>query len=368
MAVWMIYGSNGYTGELIAREARQRGMEPILAGRNRQAIAKLGQELGCATRVFGLNDPAAIRQQLAGVSLVLLCAGPFSATSQPMLAACMQTKTHYLDITGEIDVFEAIFRQAPTLVQSEIVAIPGVGFDIVPTDCLAALLKREMPDATSLRLVFAMRHGQVSRGTMLTSIEGIGAATKIRKDGQIVEVTAAGPVILPFGDQPAPALPISWGDVSTAFYSTGIPNIATYIGTPGSVKQLQQYAGMRRLLGLGPVRALLKSFIGRTMTGPTAAQRAADETLVWGEVSNDAGRRVAMRLHTPEGYTFTIDSAVTAVSRVLEGTLAPGAYTPSLAFGPEFVLGLQGVRGPESARGNGATEGDGGAQKGIISQ
>ncbi|MFI5273132.1 MAG: saccharopine dehydrogenase family protein [Ktedonobacterales bacterium] len=345
MAEWMLYGANGYTGALIAREATKRGMPPVLAGRNAQVVNQLGKELGCATRSFSLTDPEAIVQHLHGVRLVLLCAGPFSATSQPMLEACKRAATHYLDITGEIPVLESLFRQAPSLAQAGIVALPGVGFDVVPTDCLAAMLKRELPDATSLRLVFASEQGLVSRGTMLTSLESVGEPTKMRKDGKIIDVAGVS-VMLPFGDRPAPALRLSWGDVSTAYYSTGIPTIETFIGTPALVKRLQQITRWERVLAWGPMRSVAKGFYGRTLTGPTEAQRAQDDTIVWGEVSNRAGRKVAMKLRTPAAYSLTVDAAVTAVARMLDGNLEPGAYTPSLAFGPEFVLGLRGVEGP----------------------
>jgi short subunit dehydrogenase-like uncharacterized protein len=345
MADWMLYGANGYSGELIAREAKKRGMAPILAGRNAQAINKLGKELDCATRIFDLTDPATAEQNLTGAQLVLLCAGPFSATSKTMLEACKRTTTHYLDITGEISVLEAIFSQAPTLRQAGVVAVPGVGFDVVPTDCLAALLKQELPDATCLRLVFASKKSFISRGTMLTVIEGVGEPTKMRKDGQIVDANSK-VVSLPFDNRPAPALPISWGDVSAAYYSTGIPTIETYVGTPAAIKQFQQLARLRGLLSWGPARALAKGYYGRALKGPNEAQRAGDETTVWGEVSNAAGRKVALKLRTPAAYGLTVDSAVTAVARLLESDLTPGAYTPSLAFGPEFVLSLNGVEGP----------------------
>jgi short subunit dehydrogenase-like uncharacterized protein len=345
MAEWMLYGANGYSGELIAREAKKRGMAPILAGRNAQAINRLGRALDCATRIFDLLDAATAGQNLTGVRLVLLCAGPFSATSQTMLEACKRTATHYLVIAGEISVLGSIFSQAPTLRQAGVAAVPGVGFDVVPTDCLAALLKRELPDATRLRLVFASKKCFVSRGTMLTVIEGAGEPTKMRKDGQIVDADSS-LASLPFDDRPAPALPITRGDVSAAYYSTGIPNIEMYIGTPAAIKQFQQLARLRGLLSWGPMRALAKGYYGHSLKGPNEAQRAGDGTTVWGEARNAAGRKVALKLRTPAAYSLTVDAAVTAVARLLESDLAPGDYTPSLAFRPEFVLGLHGVEGP----------------------
>lgn len=345
MAEWLLYGANGYTGELIAREARKRGLAPILAGRNAHAINALGRELGCATRIFALTDPAAIERELAGVRLVLLCAGPFAYTSQAVLDACKRTRVHYLDITGEIAVLEAIFHQASELQQAGVVAVPGVGFDVAPTDCLAVLLKRELPDATHLRLLFASRKGHVSRGTMLTAIEGIAEPTKMRKDGQIIAVDPL-VVSLPFGDRPAPALRLSWGDVSSAYYSTGIPTIETYVGDPALIKQISRIERLRRVLSWGPIRAAVRGYYSRALTGPSAAQRAEDETLIWGEVSNDSGRKVALKLRTPAAYSLTVDSAVVAVSHLLESDLPPGVYTPTQAFGSDYVLSLRGVEGP----------------------
>lgn len=103
---WIIYGANGYTGELIAREAVRQGLKPTLAGRNKAKVEALAQELGLDYKAFGLDNVDAVSQQLQGFKLVMHCAGPFSATSKPMMEACIKAGTHYLDITGEISVFE----------------------------------------------------------------------------------------------------------------------------------------------------------------------------------------------------------------------------------------------------------------------
>jgi len=348
MAGWMIYGANGYMGELIAREAKARGLQPILAGRNARALSRLGQELACETRSFALTDPATIVQHLRGMAAVLHCAGPFSATGQPMLDGCLRAGTHYLDINEEISVCEAIFRRREELAQARIVAVPGVGCTVVPTDCLAGLLKRELPDAVHLRLAFASRYGRTSRGTIKTVIELIAQGCKMRQDGQIVEV-APKVAQIPFEDQMRPAIRVPWADVSTGYYSTAIPTIETYLGGAAAVKQLQQLYRLRHLMSTGPVPAVLKGVVTRTSPGPTQSERERDESLVWGEATNAAGQQVALRLRTPQVFNLTRDAAVTAVVTLLARDLSPGAYTPSLAFGPEFVLRLQGVVGPTKA-------------------
>jgi short subunit dehydrogenase-like uncharacterized protein len=344
---WMIYGANGYTGRLAAREARARSLTPILAGRRAAEIEPLARDLGFESRIFDLADPSVVVQHLQGTAAVLHCAGPFSATSKPMLAGCVRAGTHYLDITGEIAVFEDVHSRRDEFARAGIVAIPGVGFDVVPTDCLAAMLKRELPSATHLKLAFKSRHGKLSPGTSKTMVEGLPGGGRIRKDGRIVNVPAAYKIeTIPFTrDLSATAVTIPWGDVSTAFYSTGISNIEVFLGASDEqIKQMKVPGVVRWLLGLRPVQALVKAQIGRRVKGPTDEQRAGDETYVYGEAWNDAGQKAALRLRTREGYTLTAESGVTATLKVMTGNLAPGAYTPSMAFGADYVLELEGTR------------------------
>jgi len=342
---WMIYGANGYTGRLAARVAKDRTFTPILAGRRAEQVEPLARELGFESRIFDLADPEVIAAHLEGVAAVLHCAGPFSATSRPMLAGCLRAGTHYLDIAGEIAVFEDIHSRSEECRHAGIVAIPGVGFDVVPTDCLAAMLKRELPSATHLKLAFKSRHGRLSPGTAKTMVEGLPGGGRVRRDGRIVKVPAAYKIeTIPFTEGvSATAVTIPWGDVSTAFYSTGIPNIEVFLGASDQqIKRMNMPGFVRWAIGLKPVQAIIKAQIARRVTGPSDDQRARDETYLYGEVRDDAGSKVGLRLRTREGYTLTAESSVTASMKVLTGRLAPGAYTPSMAFGADYVLELEG--------------------------
>ena len=162
----LIYGATGYTGRLIAKAASDKGARPILAGRNLDKVKRVAEPLGLSARTFDLGDPARIDAAVKDVSVVLCAAGPFSATSRPVADACLRNRVHYLDITGEIDVFEALAARDAEAQARGVVLLPGVGFDVVPSDCLAAHLKRRLPDANDLRtLSFARRkhvswHGQ----------------------------------------------------------------------------------------------------------------------------------------------------------------------------------------------------------------
>ncbi len=343
---WMIYGANGYTGAIAAERAKALGQEPILAGRNAQAITQLGQKLGLATRTFSLSDRAQTVAALRDVSAVLHCAGPFSATAMPMLEACIEAKTHYLDITGEVSVFEEIYAAHDRLVRAGISAIPGVGFDVVPTDCLAAMLKARLPEADSLRLAWKSSHAKLSPGTAKTMIESLPGGAVVRRDGALVSV-APGSLVeeFPFSEKrSAPAVILGLGDVSSAFRSTGIRNIEGYIGLPKTqIKSMRMGPTAQRVLGTHTVQHWLKRAADKWIKGPTAQERASARMSVVGE-ARQGSRRVVMRMTTPEGYAFTADAAVAATIRVAHGEVKPGAHAPSTAFGAEFAQGLDGVK------------------------
>jgi short subunit dehydrogenase-like uncharacterized protein len=339
---WMIYGSNGYTGSLIAHEARRRGMVPLLGGRSEKAVQSLGAELNLPTRCFSLSDPHEVAQALKGVSLVLHCAGPFSVTSAPMLSACMKSKTNYLDITGEIDVFEEIFSRKEEIQKSGIVAVPGVGFDVVPTDCLAALLKARLPDANQLILAFNAG-GAASRGTATTAIEGLGRE-RLRRNGKIV--LDPDPYQLrqiPFQKgKPVPAIRIPWGDVSTAFYSTGVPNIEVYMRAHSLASPILR--AFHKWVSKPFFKKFMKAGLRKMKEGPGLDQRQKSQSKLWGEVRNANGQTEVLRASAPEGYTLTSQSSLAAVKLILESQVPAGAYTPSQAFGSDFLLNLPNVK------------------------
>jgi short subunit dehydrogenase-like uncharacterized protein len=335
---FLIYGANGYTGELIAREAVRRGLRPIIAGRSADKIEPLARELGLEWRAFALTAP-----NLDGVDAVLHCAGPFVHTSAPMVRACLDAGVHYLDITGEIAVFESIMAMNDLAVQRGVTLIPGVGFDVVPTDCLAAMLAAKLPTATELELAFYSPKAELSRGTLKTMIESIGEGGAIRRDGKIVRVPPAYATReIPFSLGPRMAMTIPWGDVSTAFHSTGIPNIRVYTGaSPKSIARMRRIRSFLPLLGIKPVKRLLQSFANRR-SGPSETKRAAGRTYLWGRAAGGTNE-VTMTMTTPEGYAFTVMSALAAVERLLTSPRRPGSFTPSRFFGAEFVTAIEGV-------------------------
>jgi len=341
---WMIYGANGFTGELIAREAVKRGEKPVLAGRNKNAIPALAHELGLSFKVFSLEMTSNAIQALATVDLVLHCAGPFSETSDPMVQACLATKTHYLDITGEIEVFEKLRFQNVQAKQRQIMLMPGVGFDVVPTDCLAVNLKKYLPDATSLTLALDSQGGP-SRGTALTMIEGLKVGGKIRESGRIKNVPLGYKTKkVHFAHKTRKTATIPWGDVSTAFYSTGIPNIEVYSSLkPSLIWLLRLLRPFRWLLGNTVMQNFLKRRIRRKHINPTPVDRKKTRSYVWGQVKNSRNQTRQAHLILPNGYDLTTQAAISVVQYFKKTNIQIGFQTPATVLGEHFVRSLPGV-------------------------
>jgi short subunit dehydrogenase-like uncharacterized protein len=339
----MIYGANGFTGRLTAHEAARRGLTPVLAGRREEAIRPLAEELGLPWRAFPLDDRARVTRELNGVDLILLLAGPFSQTSKPVVDACIASNTHYLDITGEFEVFEACYALDRAARRAGCVLLPGVGFDVVPSDCLALALKEKMPSAVRLELAIG-GGGKPTRGTMKTVVEGMGRPGVIRSGGKLEDVPHVWRTkMVGFRDKERLVAAVPLPDVSSAYRSTGIPNIVCYLGmskaSAFAMKLLRPFMPVTRLT---LVQRAMKAAIDRAPMGPDAKMRASARVQLWGRVEDESGRALEATLETQEAYTLTASASVTCAERVLAGAVGQGAKSPAQAFGSGFLALIPG--------------------------
>jgi short subunit dehydrogenase-like uncharacterized protein len=346
---FMIYGAYGYTGELIARQSIARGHRPILAGRRRDAVERLGRELDLPSVCMTLDDPKVLEQALAQVEVVCHAAGPFVHTSQKLVQSCLAAQTSYVDITGEISVFRDVFARHTEAEQRGIALLPGVGFDVVPSDCLARFVADAVPGARELSIAFATL-GRPSAGTAKASFEGVLRGNFVRRGGELVEIAwGEGVREVRFSDKQRTVLPIPWGDLETAYRTTRIPNITTLMAVPESAARLLSLARpvtqsfMPKLMaGLGSagVREVVLNIIDRMVKNPDERARQAGRAYLWAKAS-DGGRTREAWLETVDGYAFTAESAVLAVERIMKQRPV-GALTPASAFGSDFVLQIGG--------------------------
>ncbi|MFC4449592.1 saccharopine dehydrogenase family protein [Halorussus aquaticus] len=347
----LVYGSYGYTGALVARTAVEEGLSPVLAGRTAEKVERQATDLGLDHRVFSLQHPEVVESQVEEFAAVLNCAGPFSKTAEPLYSACLNAGTDYLDITGEIDVLEAIAGREEEAEATGVTLLPAVGFDVVPTDCLAAYLHEQLPSATRLSLAIDGL-GTFSPGTAKSIVEGLSTPGAVRQDGRIRSVPAAWKTRhLDFGRGRKPAVSIPWGDISSAYYTTGIPNVETFATVPEYAATLMaKTRSLAPVLGTKPVQKALKAVADAVVSGPTPEERAQSVSRIWGEVTDDEGSRVTARMRTPDTYDVTAQTAVESARRVAEGEVGPGFHTPASAFGADYVLEFDGVEREDASQ------------------
>jgi short subunit dehydrogenase-like uncharacterized protein len=342
MAKWLLYGAYGYTGQLIVEEAQRREQQPLLAGRDEAKLRPLAEKHQLDYRVVDLADKTALNAVVAEVDLVLNAAGPFSQTSLPMVRACLAGGRHYLDITGEIAVFEQIFTLDQQALERGTALIPGVGFDVVPTDCLAVYVAQQLPAARELEIAIGVA-AVASAGTAKTVIEGMANTGYVRRNGELVAFPLGkGGKNIRFSDgQVRYAIPSPFGDLVTAWRSTDIPNIVVFKDySPPMARFMGLSAAFGRpIMAWGPAQRLAQRIAGRLVKGPDADFRQRTRSYFWAWVSDGQGQAAEAWLETMETYRFTAVAAVRALERVLAENPA-GALTPAQAFGPDFVLEL----------------------------
>ncbi|WBU54406.1 trans-acting enoyl reductase family protein [Paracoccus sp. SCSIO 75233] len=338
----MIYGAYGYTGELIVRAAVERGHQPIIAGRSEGKLLPLAEELLLDYRAFNAEDAA---EHLADVGTVLNCAGPFSRTAAPLVAACLDRKTHYVDITGEIPVFSHCHDLDEAARQAGVILCPGAGFDIVPTDCLAASLKERLPNAETINLAFSFGT-KPSIGTAKTTLEALEHGGLVRRDHKLEQVGNAYDIRkIPFPEGDRWAATIPWGDVFTSGVSTGVPNGMVYAALPRSLAIAMRLASpFRGLLGKDSVKKRLEKMVeARFAGGPDDEARSEQRTEFWGEAIAPDGERVALSFSAPNVYSLTVDTAVEIAAWCQAQSGASGYATASMIMGADFITTRPGV-------------------------
>jgi len=348
----LLYGANGYSGALIAKCAAQYDLQLILAGRREEAIKPLADELNLPYKIIDINNAAQLKEALNGIKVVIHAAGPFFNTARQMIDACLQTGTHYLDINGDISVFEMIKRYDAAAKEKNIMLLPGAGFDVVPTDCMALRLKNKLPDATHLKLAFASIGGSVSHGTAMTMVSKLGYGGAARENGKIVkQALGKKGMWVDFGEKKLFVMSIPWGDVSTAYHTTGIPNIQVYTAIkPGIYRMMKLQGSFNWLLKMEWIKNIIRKKIKSRPAGPSDEMRSKAKSFVWGEVRNENARLsdrqgvvVSDHFTCADGYTLTAHSCLIITKKVLQENFKAGYQTPASCYGEELVREIPGT-------------------------
>lgn len=341
----LFYGITGYTGELILKEAKRQDFQPIIAGRNEAKVKALAEQFDLPYRVFGLDDAMVLDTQLSDIDLVLHCAGPFHFTATPMIEACLRNFVHYLDLSGRVEGFEAAQRLHDKAVRQKVMLMPGVGFDVVPSDCLVAHLHQQLPDATHLTLAIAMKNGGVSRGTALSTLENLPNGATVRKNGKIVNVPLAQKTrVFKFGNwYESICATAPWGDVATAYYTANIPNVETYLATTEKGAKMMRFTQhLKWLLKQSWVKNIAKKIIENRPAGLSETERLQSESYFYGEVTNAKGEQKSAVLRVDDAYVNTAQVSVLIVKKIVTGNFKIGFQTPGGLYGSNLILEIKG--------------------------
>lgn len=318
----LIYGATGYTGKLVAMQARETHLSFEVVGRNGPQVTALAEQLDMPCRIFALDDPETIIASLAGVMAVLNCAGPFASTARPLMEACIACGVHYLDITAEYKVYALAEAWSERAAAAGVMLLPGVGWDVVPSDCLAMYLAAKVDQPQSLRIALQVANS-MSRGSTSSVGEILGVGLLVRAQGTIVAKPDAAPARFDFGAGLLDSVPLSFGDLVTAWKSTGIPNIAMFV----NIKENVMPEGVTAM-----------------PEGPSLEERAANRACAVAEVTGIDGAVVRARIDTVNGYSYTPLAAVEALRLVATGQFKPGFQTPATVFGAGFAVSIADTR------------------------
>jgi short subunit dehydrogenase-like uncharacterized protein len=339
----LIYGATGYTGRLIAERARNSRCAAIVAGRTASLVQTLASTLGVSARVVALDEPDALDQALGDICVVINAASPFAQTARPIIEACLRTRTHYLDIAGELPAFQDAHSYDDAARECGVMIMPGVGLGIVASDCLAMHVAALVPNAKYLRIGLA-RPDLISRGSLRTVLAMADSHVSVRRNGRLISLPAGRlQRAFDYGDGERQSVSVSWADIFTAYYSTGIRNIEAYIQADLPSRTLYQLTvGIADALRYPPIQRFLSVAAEAWPEGPSALQRRDEMCIIVAEAEDSWRRRRCARLKTLDGYSFTAQASMAIAKRVVLGEFIPGFQTPGKLYGANFVLGLEG--------------------------
>lgn len=312
----LIYGASGYTGRMAAGYAKAAGLNVIAAGRDQSKITRVATELGISSKVFSLDDEKVIDQALAGVSVILNCAGPYHRTAKALMHASLRTGCHYLDMAAELDSYQLAEQLDAEAKAAGVMLLPGSGGSVAMLGCLAGFAAEQIAQPCQVSIALHVT-GSMSRGSAVSARENLSNSVLCRRDGKLVTQSPDAITDFDFGAGAVPCFPVTLPDLISIWHTNQIPDIETFVHVSGNA------------FPEGDLQAL--------PDGPDAAEREANRYQAAVVVTDQYGVQCHAVLDTVNGYTFTPLAAVEAAQRVLNGEIDFGFQTPAGLFGNQFA-------------------------------
>lgn len=341
---WMIYGAYGFTGSKLAKLAADSGMKPIIAGRDALKTKRLALSLGLEFEVFNLEDDSHIESKLKDIDLLYNLAGPYCKTAPTLVEACLRTKTHYMDLTGDIEIYDFLYSLDDVAKDNGVLIMPGVGFNIVATECVAAHTVKKLPECDSLDIVMATR-AKPSKGTFKQMIALLPRGGFEIKDNTLEpsEIKKTD-IEVKYPDKKRTSFLIPIGELIACHKSMKIANIRTHYALSATWAAMADTMIdiITKFSSKSYGKKVLSSFADSYAKGPSEESMLEDKSYVYARASTELGLYAETMIKTPEPYYFTVQIAIIAIQKVLDGDYA-GALTPVEAFGSSFVFEVEGV-------------------------
>ncbi|MBY8883416.1 saccharopine dehydrogenase NADP-binding domain-containing protein [Streptomyces sp. PTM05] len=204
----VLFGATGFTGgltaEYLARHAPE-GCRWALAGRDPAKLERVRERLAaldpaCASLPLLTAEVAqadTLRDFAARTRVVISTVGPYLRYGEPLVAACAEVGTDYVDLTGEPEFVDLMYlKHHRAAVASGARIVHSCGFDSLPYDLGALLTVRQLPsDAPVFVEGFVRAAGTVSGGTVASALMAVSrplAMVRAARHRRAAEPTPAG--------------------------------------------------------------------------------------------------------------------------------------------------------------------------------
>lgn len=331
----LVYGATGHTGRFVVDELLRRGLVPVLAGRSAERLASVpARHAALERRVVGIDDPDLLRQAVAGTAAVVNCAGPFLDTALPLARAAVGCGAHYLDVTAEQPVVQALYRELDAPARAAGVAVvPAMAFYGGLADLLLTAALDGGSRADEVEVAIGLDRWWPTAGTRATGARNTATRLVIR-DGELTALETSAPpgtwsYPAPLGDQSVVQMPFS--EVITIDRHLDVGELRSYLNT-ASLEDLRDVATP------APASTDQHGRSAQRFVVDVVVRRGAD---IWR--TGASGRDI---------YAVTAPIVVEGAVRLLDGRhRGPGAVAPGQVFDAADVLAtLEGERGAAAVR------------------
>ncbi|MFP3905852.1 MAG: saccharopine dehydrogenase family protein [Acidimicrobiales bacterium] len=336
-----MFGATGYTGRLVTATLVEQGARPVVAGRHRDALARLADDHGgLEVGVADAGEPRSVRALIEAGDVLVTTVGPFSLLGHAALDAAIDAGAHYVDSTGEAGFIRHVMGTAAARAEQRGSALLcAFGFDFVPGHLAAALaVEAAGVGVRELQIVYSGLGTGLSSGTRASARVLLADQTHKLEHGQVVERPTGRDVTTVELDGRRQHLLLAGGTepLTATRQWPGTESVSVWLDLgPAAWLVKASWFALPALMAIPPVGARARRVGGTTGTGPSAEERARSTSTVTALARDATGRELARgRVTGPNPYDITATTmAAGALELATRGASRAGALGPLELFG-----------------------------------